>query len=154
MLGIENWQDYRRDGVAFLKTALKGYQGRKKAFNHEALYNIVCMAIEKLIMAYLMKRGDLAENHTMYDLVRALENHLTLSDDLKQAMLRLDSYQDICDPDQSVYVVISTQDIESFLDTGAQIGALLLPDLDRELSVELPEILRKEKFNGVNHYVN
>ena len=61
---IENWHDYRNDGEQFLHTAVAAFEKRKKAFSTETLYNLTCIAIEKFIMAFLMKNGDLADNHT------------------------------------------------------------------------------------------
>ena len=73
---IEDWRIYRRDGEQFLHTAFEAHRQKKKAFSADTLYNLTCMGIEKLIMAFLMSRGDLAENHTMTDLDRALQQHL------------------------------------------------------------------------------
>jgi hypothetical protein len=58
---IDNWRDYRRDGEQFLHTATEAHNKKRKAFSTDTLYNVTCMAIEKLVMAFLMKNGDLAE---------------------------------------------------------------------------------------------
>ena len=73
---IDNWRDYLRDGEKFLQTAIEAHKKKRKAFSADTLYNVTCMAIEKLIIAFLMKNGDLADNHAMADLLRALQLHL------------------------------------------------------------------------------
>lgn len=95
---IAGWQEFLKEGEQFLATALNGYTKRRQVFTAEILYNLVGMAIEKLLMAVLMKSGNLPYNHTMHDLVEAMEEFLPgqlagLADELKA----LDGYQEICD---------------------------------------------------------
>ena len=97
---IEGWEDFLRDGTGFLRTAKGAYTKGIQAFTPEILYNIIAMAIEKFVMAALMQQGALPYNHTMYDLVEAMED--VFPDrirDLKEGLLDLDSYQEICDVD-------------------------------------------------------
>lgn len=95
---ITGWQEFLKEGNQFLVTASNGYAKRKQVFTSEILYNLVGMGIEKLIMALLMKSGNLPYNHTMHDLVEAMEEFLPgqltgQADELKA----LDTYQEICD---------------------------------------------------------
>ncbi|MDF1614094.1 hypothetical protein [Desulfurivibrio dismutans] len=95
---IKGWEDFLREGNQFLATANNAYAQRKEAFTTAILYNLVAMAIEKLIMALLMKSGKLPYNHTMHDLVAAIDEFLPgelagLGEELKG----LDGFQDICD---------------------------------------------------------
>ncbi len=97
---IEGWQDFLHEGEAYLRTAVGAWTKGKKAFTPEILYNIIAMAIEKFVMAALMRHGALPYNHTMGDLVEAMEETFpgylgTLQDDL----LAMDQYQEICDID-------------------------------------------------------
>ena len=128
---IVDWQIYRRDGTQFLNTARAAHAGQKKAFSAETLYNLTCMGIEKLIMAFLMSRGDLAENHTMYDLARALTNHIGGTDDLCHKLDYLDSFQEICDPDEINLRIPDRQDVVRILSIGDDVQKLLSPYLDR-----------------------
>ena len=95
---IKGWEEYLEEGNQFLATANNAYAQRKEPFTTAILYNLVAMAIEKLIMALLMKSGNLPYNHTMHDLVEAIDEFLPgelagLGEELK----RLDAFQDICD---------------------------------------------------------
>lgn len=95
---IKGWQEFLREGNQFLATANNAHDQRREAFTTVILYNLVAMAIEKLIMAVLMKNGQLPYNHTMHDLVEAIDTFLPhelagLGEELK----RLDAFQDICD---------------------------------------------------------
>lgn len=126
---IENWQDYLRDGEQFLKTANGAFRKKSKAFSPDTLYNLTCMAIEKLIMAFLMKNGDLAENHTMGDLLFALERHLGHTPDIANKLNYLDQFQEICDLDSYTIVIPTENDVIKFLSIGEEIQELLLPHL-------------------------
>lgn len=127
---IENWQDYHRDGEQFLKTADRAHTKKSKAFSNDTLYNITCMAIEKLIMAFLMKNGDLAENHTMGDLARALGYHLDNINDLLEEMTYLDSFQEICDLESYTIRIPTDSDIVQFLQIAQKVRSLVTPFLE------------------------
>ncbi len=97
---IEGWEEFLHDGDAYLKTGHGAHARRADVFTPEILYNIIAMAIEKLVMAALMKHGALPYNHTMADLVAAMEETFPgVMDDIKTDLLTLDSYQEICDVD-------------------------------------------------------
>ena len=128
---IEDWRVYRRDGEQFLATARAAHRKGKKAFSAATLYNLTCMGIEKLIMAFLMSRGDLAENHTMADLNRALQRHLGSGYGLSDRLLFLDSFQEICDLERYRVRLPGSDDVDSILETGARMQELLTPLLER-----------------------
>ena len=129
MVQITNWQEYRRDGEQFLHTALMARKKNKKHFTPEILYNLTGMAIEKLIMAYLMKNGDLAENHTMGDLLTALERHAGRQPELAEKLRYLDSFQEICDLEAYSVRIPTQEDTEVILAIGQKISDFLAPHL-------------------------
>ena len=95
---ISGWEEFWQDGNAFLKTASAAYTGNKKAFTPEILYNLIAMAIEKFVMTALMHQGTMPYNHTMLDLVEAMEDTFPGGlADIKDGLLNLDKYQEICD---------------------------------------------------------
>lgn len=129
LVQIDNWRDYRRDGNQFLKTAQGAYDKKKKGFSADTLYNLTCMAIEKLIMAFLMKNGDLAENHTMADLLRALQLHLGEVPELAEKLLYLNDFQEICDLDEYTIRIPTEADVIRFLAIGEEVRVTLYPHL-------------------------
>lgn len=129
IIQIDNWQEYQSDGEQFLNTALRAYRKKKKTFSSDTLYNLTCMAIEKLIMAFLMKNGDLADNHTMGDLLRSLQRHMNLHPELVEQMLFLDSFQEICDLESYQISIPGEDDILTILATGERVHQQLKPYL-------------------------
>ena len=100
MQPIQGWQDYLRDGKGYLKTAVAAHAKRQGVFTAGILYNLVAMAIEKFVMGALMSRGAMPFNHTMRDLVKAMEETFPgAMADLDERLLQLDAFQDICDLD-------------------------------------------------------
>ena len=97
---IRGWEEFLQDGKGFLSTALAGYQKRQQVFTAEILYNIIAMAVEKFVMAALMRHGALPYNHTMADLVEAMETTFPGKiGDIGEGLLDMDRYQEICDLD-------------------------------------------------------
>ena len=129
IIQIDNWRDYRSDGEKFLHTAIEAHNKKKKAFSTDTLYNVTCMAIEKLIMAFLMKNGDLAENHTMADLLRALQFHLGDIPALAEKLLYLDTFQEICSLDNFTINIPTEDEVVKMLAIGEDVRAVLHPYL-------------------------
>ncbi|MEA3546395.1 MAG: hypothetical protein U9R66_01935 [Thermodesulfobacteriota bacterium] len=95
---IKGWEEYLREGGQYLATAENGFAKRQNVFTTEILYNLIAMAIEKLVMGILMQSGNLPYNHTMKDLVEAMDEFLPgRLDGLRDRLIALDAYQDICD---------------------------------------------------------
>jgi hypothetical protein len=95
---IKGWEQFLEEGNQFLSTANNAYVQRKEPFTTAILYNLVAMAIEKLIMALLMKSGKLPYNHTMHDLVEAMDEFLPGElEGLGAELKAWDGFQDICD---------------------------------------------------------
>lgn len=83
------------EGDAYLKTA-RGGQKRPGVFTPEILYNLLAMAIEKHIMAALIFKGTLADNHTFTDMIHSARELCPLDDELIEKLIELESYQEIC----------------------------------------------------------
>jgi hypothetical protein len=129
IIQIDNWRDYRSDGEKFLNTATQAHNKKKKAFSTDTIYNVTCMAIEKLIMAFLMKNGDLADNHTMADLLRALQLHLGDLPNLAEKLLYLDTFQEICSLDNFTINIPTEDEVVKMLAIGEDVRAVLHPYL-------------------------
>lgn len=113
---IDDWAQYRLEGEQFLRLAEQAHHRQKKAFTPTILYNLVTMAIEKLVLAALMRCGRLPDNHTLHDLVAALERWLPETvRGLAGPLCELDSFQDICDPYAGTITAPSRREVESML---------------------------------------
>jgi hypothetical protein len=122
---IDDWDLYLRDGDAFLHTAMSAYEKRRKVFTPEILYNIIAMAIEKFVMAALMQRGALPWNHTMGDLVEAMEEVFPAEiSGIKEGLIDLDRYQEICDVDSFSIIPLDMEEIPKMLALAEKMQAL------------------------------
>lgn len=116
---IDGWMNFMRDGNGFLKTAIGAHAKRKHAFTSEILYNLIAMGIEKFVMAALMRHGALPYNHTLKDLVEAVDETFPGSiDDIREGLLELDDYQDICNLDGFKISAPEMEKISAMLDLG------------------------------------
>ena len=91
----EKWSEFMNEGDAYLKTATGGAK-RPKIFSPEILYNLLAMAIEKHVMAALIFKGTLADNHTFTDLIISAERVCPLSESVIATLKDLEVYQNIC----------------------------------------------------------
>lgn len=130
MKEIAGWEEFLQDGEGYLKTALGAHERRKDIFTSEILYNIIAMAIEKFVMAALMRHGAMPYNHTMGDLVEAMET--TFPDamgDIREKLLELDKYQEICDLDTYNISPPAMEEIPSMLQLAERLKALVVLEL-------------------------
>jgi len=119
---IDDWQQYKLAGQQFLNLAETAFRKKKKAFTTEILYNLIAMAIEKLVMGGLMEIGRLPDNHTMHDLVAALAQWLPDTvRGMEHSLCALDSYQDICDPYACTIKSPTMTEIETMLGLARQL---------------------------------
>ena len=113
---IDNWEQYRLEGQQYLNLADAAFTRKKAAFTPIILYNIFAMAIEKLVMGALMEVGRLPFNHTMYDLVEAME--LWLPEKivgLGERLRALDRYQEIWDLENTRIIEPTVKELEQML---------------------------------------
>ncbi|MCI5132055.1 MAG: hypothetical protein D3904_11165 [Candidatus Electrothrix sp. EH2] len=127
---IRGWEEFLQDGEAYLKTATAAHAKRKAVFTPEILYNLIAMAIEKFVMAALMQRGTMPYNHTMLDLVEAMESTFPgRMGDLSQGLLDMDKYQEICDLDGFKIVPPSMEKIPGMLELAERLRLLVTEEL-------------------------
>ena len=112
---LKGWEDFWTQGQTYAALAKKA-QYRKEKFNPDLLYNISAMAIENLVVGFLALRGSMPENHALRDLVRALENNIDLHKELKQRILFMDRFQEICSLLHYGRKIPSWEDVAEFVD--------------------------------------
>lgn len=113
---LEDWREYKVEGRQYLQLADNAFRKKKKMFTNEILYNLIAMAIEKLVMSALMEIGRLPYNHTMHDLAASLEQWMPETiQGMKEAISQLDNYQDICDPYACSIKIPTVEEIETML---------------------------------------
>ncbi|MBI9090958.1 MAG: hypothetical protein JEZ12_17220 [Desulfobacterium sp.] len=92
---VKMYETFFEDGKKFLKTARGGLK-RPSVFTEEILYNILLMSMEKNIMGILIYHGDMADNHTVTDLLDALERVIQMDKKVIADLLEFERYQTIC----------------------------------------------------------
>ncbi|BCO07858.1 hypothetical protein GF1_02340 [Desulfolithobacter dissulfuricans] len=127
---IDDWEDFLKEGHQYLATARGGYARRRNIFTTEILYNLVAMAIEKFFMAALMFHGTLPYNHTMHDLVEAMDQTFPGAiDTMRERLLALDRHQEICDLDTYHIDPPSMAEIADMLVLAEQVSELVTGSL-------------------------
>ncbi len=124
---IKGWEEFFLEGRQFLTTASKAYAAKRKAFTTGILYNLVAMSIEKMIMAMLMKSGNLPYNHTMHDLVESMEEFMPgRLENLGEELKRLDAFQEICDQDEYIIKTPTLIEVKRMLNLADRMESLTM----------------------------
>lgn len=121
LIRIEDYRKMYREGTQYLQTAVRAHACRRDIFTPEILYNLAAMAIEKFFMSFLMYNCDMADNHTMRDLIDSVHRHADLDRSLEGRLLYLDTFQQICDLDGFSITSPAEKDIPTILETAAAV---------------------------------
>lgn len=108
------WRAFYDDGRKYLRSA-EGGRNRGKVFTPTIIFNLAAMAIEKLAMALLLEAGDIADNHTMHDLVISLSRLPELDLDLLEAIDDLSRFEDLCPITSPKHTAVAGQDIPAII---------------------------------------
>lgn len=127
---IRGWEEFLSDGQGYLNTATKAYEKGNPVFTPEILYNLIAMAIEKFVMAALMRHSTMPYNHTMADLAEAMEATFPGKiEGLSQGLLDMDKYQEICDLDGFKITPPGMEQIPEMLELAHQLHTLVTNEL-------------------------
>jgi hypothetical protein len=69
---VNDWETFYTEGLRYREIAQKT-AGNTVKFTPEILYNLSCIAIEKLFMGYFLKVKFMPYNHTLQDLVESMK---------------------------------------------------------------------------------
>ena len=122
LVRITDWHKYLGDGEKYLAWAQGAAAKRRDVFTPAIIYNVTAMAIEKFLMGLLMYHGTLAENHTMRDLLDAVERVAGPQQQFAEDFRYLDAFQDICSLDAYQRHDPTWEDIPRILACGAQVS--------------------------------
>jgi hypothetical protein len=92
---ISGIEPFLLEGEGYFRVVQKSHL-RPRIFTPEIVHSVLCMALEKFIMAILMRTGNLPDNHTFADLVFALKTEIPVSAEIEAALLTLDLESDLC----------------------------------------------------------
>lgn len=122
LVRITDWHKYLGEGEKYLALAQGGAAKRREVFTPDIIYNVTAMAIEKYLMGFLMYHSTLAENHTMLDLLDAVERVAGPQPQFAEDFRYLDSFQDICSLEHYRRSEPTWEDIPRILACGVQVS--------------------------------
>ncbi|MBK8806603.1 MAG: HEPN domain-containing protein [Bacteroidales bacterium] len=90
----ESWKEFHKEAEDYSKAAFSAFE--KGKFTHDTLYNIICMSIEKYLVAFSIFHGQMPMNHTLSGLIEEIKVKFPVTDELKKGIFFIDTFQDIC----------------------------------------------------------
>jgi hypothetical protein len=127
---VKGWEEFFNHGEGFLNAAVQAQRKGVQTFTPEILYNLIAMAIEKFVMAALMRHGELPCNHTMADLVAAMEQVFPgKMGEISTGLLQMDQYQDICALDGFTIIPPKMEEIPAMIELAEQLRQVVQQQL-------------------------
>ncbi|TVR16802.1 MAG: hypothetical protein EA401_00990 [Planctomycetota bacterium] len=130
------WRAFYDDGCKYLRSA-EGGRNRPQVFTPDITFNLAAMAIEKLSMALLLEAGDIADNHTMHDLVLSLSRLPDLDLGLLEAIDNLGRFEDLCPMAPPQNAVVLAEDVPAILAVARELHEVSLQRLPLASEAEL-----------------
>jgi len=96
---------------------------RPNVFTPVVVYNLTLMAIEKFLMAVLLRHHTMPYNHTMTDIIDMVETVIGPQPELAADLRWLDSFQEVCDVDRYRRREPTPDEIRKVLAIGAKVAA-------------------------------
>jgi hypothetical protein len=111
-----DWEIFYAEGLRYREIAEKT-AGNSVKFTPEILYNLSCIAIEKLFMGYFLKVKFMPYNHTLQDLVESMKELRPVPPELEECLMRMNSFQEICSIERYSRRIPSAGDVAEFIRT-------------------------------------
>ena len=92
---MDNFNSWLDKGNKYF-SGVQGKNGNPCKFSPTIQYNLVCLAFESYVMAILDFHSKLPENHTITDLLDALESVTHIDLDLRNKLIKYEEVQLIC----------------------------------------------------------
>lgn len=92
---MDNFNSWLDKGNKYF-SAIQGKNGNPCKLSPTIQYNLVCLAFESYVMAILDFHSKLPENHSITDLLDALETVMPIDVDLRNKIIKYEEVQLIC----------------------------------------------------------
>lgn len=115
-----DWQEHINAGRKYLKTASNGLK-RPSVFNNELIYQLIAMAIEKLLVGVYQYHQQMPVDHTLDGLVDDLANVCHLDKDLGNSVKGLGRFDDMCPLVPVNRTIPDDMQIKAMLSVGGQV---------------------------------
>ena len=119
---MTSWPEWIESGDKYLGAS--GTREKSCRFAGSLRYNIIALAFESYAMAMLDYKSYLPENHTISDLVDALEHYLGLEKVFAGRLVSYEHFQRICSFIDYERVEPGPADLDGFCEAVRELGAL------------------------------
>jgi hypothetical protein len=117
-------------GSSYLKTAQRGHR-RRSVFSVAMIYHILCLSIEKFLMAIFCCHNAIPQHHTLSHMVQEATTFTTIPGELIEQVQGLDKVLNLCDPNAPLQAVLTDGQLQSMLTVGEKIRDLVSDHLPR-----------------------
>jgi hypothetical protein len=117
-------------GNSYLQTAQRGRQ-RGSVFTGNMIYHILCLSIEKYLMAIFCLHRAIPEHHTLSHMAREATAFTKMPEDLIARIEAMDNVLNLCDPAAPLQASLSDSQLQSMLQVGEKLRELVQNYLPR-----------------------
>jgi hypothetical protein len=119
---MTSWPEWLESGDKYLGAS--GARDKPSRFAGSLRYNLIALAFESYAMAMLDYKNHLPENHTISDLVDALDRRLGLEKELAERLVAYERFQRICSFIDYERIDPSREELDGFCEAVGELGAL------------------------------
>lgn len=120
--GPLNWEEHISAGWKYLRTAGNGL-ARPSVFNNELVYQLIALAVEKLLVGIFQYHQKMPADHTLNGLVDELAQFCPLEAQLADGIKKMGRFDDMCPLIPVNKIIPDDEDIRTMLDVGRQVAA-------------------------------
>jgi hypothetical protein len=131
-----DWYDHVVAGIQYLKTAKKG-ESRPEVFTNELTYNLIALAIEKLLVGLSLYHGKIPQHHRLDSLVQAVVKIEPMEDNLVENIKALDDYQNLCSLEVYHLPIPNDLEIRSMLEIAKRVEHFVIQSIEKKSRASL-----------------
>ncbi len=125
-----DWYDHVVAGIQYLKTAING-QSRPNVFTNELTFNLITLALEKLLIGLSLHHGKMPQHHRLESLVLAVAEMEPIDAKLIKSIKDIESYQDLCSLEASSCPIPNDMEIQTMLKIGKEVERFVKHRIER-----------------------
>ncbi len=131
-----DWYDHVVAGIQYLKVAANG-QSRPNVFTNELTYNLITLAVEKLLVGLLLHHGKMPQHHRLESLVLEVAEMEPIDAILIKNIKDMENYQDLCSLEANSCSIPNDMEIQAMLKIGKEVEHFVKHRIERRNAASL-----------------
>ena len=132
----KEWDFYYKEGLGFYKSATNSYAGKGKAFNNELLFNIISMAMERMLVSLLLYNKKMPLSEMVSGLIRELKDVVEWPEEFRSEVRWLNKFVHLCSLDPTPMKVPDDEEMKKVMKIAKEVKERVAAEFPKDVLIE------------------